>query len=115
MQHIDVKPYHIINTSHMFRECALAWLHAAWQWKGQDEDARSTCLRGKTAFTRVAGWCSTTAAKVVLNSSGGVMRRQVLGSKARAAFPVKEAEWAAVYQLQFKRLTTSVSVVSPEG
>lgn len=90
----------------MFRECALAWLHAARQWKGQDEDARSTCLRGEIAFPRLAGWCGATAAKVVLSSSRGVMRRKVLGSKTRAAFPAKEAERAAVYQLQFKRLTT---------
>lgn len=89
----------------MLQECALAWLHAACHWKGQDEDARSTCLRGETAFPRVVGWRGTTAAKVVLSSSRGVMR-QVLGSKARDAFLVKEAEWAAVYQLQFQRLTT---------
>lgn len=90
-QPIDIKPYHFINTSHVPRECALARLHAACQWKGQDEDARSTFLTGKKAFPRVAGWSSTAAAKVVLNSSRGVMRRhKCLAAKPKLLFQWKK-------------------------
>lgn len=74
--------------------------------EGQDEDAGSMFLRGKKAFPRVAGWSSTTTAKVVLNSSRGAMRRhKCLASKPELLFQWKKQNGLQYISLSL-RLTT---------